>query len=214
MISQNNIKTIKADYRHLHKIIGLILILPLLGWTLTGIIFLTKPGYQDAYEQLTIKKYPLHETLDSSLARGWEEAKYFRTKLGYHLILTRNGISHHVDPITLHAKESPSAQDIEQLVADAIAFNPSRYGEILKVSGNEVVTSTNVHITLSWTTMSLLQSGQDTRLIDKLYKLHYLQWSGLALPDKVIGISALVLLLLLTLLGLYQTISKQSQNPD
>ena len=94
-------------------------------------------------------------------------------------------------------------------MAEAIAFNPSRYGEILKVSGNEVITSTNVRITLSWPTMSIVQSGQDTRLIDNLYKLHCLQWSGLTFPDKVIGIKALTLLLLLTSLGLYQNMSRQ-----
>jgi len=50
------------SYR-LHKIIGLVLILPMLGWTFTGLIFFIKPGYKGAYEQLALKTYPLEKNL-------------------------------------------------------------------------------------------------------------------------------------------------------
>ena len=40
--------------RLLHKIIGVVLLLPLLGWAATGAIFFIKPGYAGAYEQLAI----------------------------------------------------------------------------------------------------------------------------------------------------------------
>ena len=162
----------------LHKIIGVVLVLPLLGWSLTGIVFLTKPGYNEAYEQLAVKMYPLEKTFDSNLTKNWEEAKYFRTILGYHLLLSGGGTVRHIDPITDRPRELPSETDVERLVEDAIAVSLERYGDIVEISGSRVTTSTGVEITLHWSSMSLAQSGRDTRLIDNLYKIHYLQWSG------------------------------------
>ena len=186
----------------LHKIIGVVLVLPLLAWSLTGIVFLTKPGYNEAYEQLAVKMYPLEKTFDSNLTKNWEEAKYFRTVLGYHLLLAGDGTVRHIDPITHRPRELPSESDVERLVEDAIAVSSERYGDIVEISGRRVTTSTGVEITLHWSNMSLAQSGRDTRLIDNLYKIHYLQWSGRPLPDTILGVAGIVMLLLSTVLGI------------
>ena len=91
---------------------------------------------------------------------------------------------------------------MQRLIGDAIGSNPDRYGEIVKFSGNMAITSTGVVVTLNWPDLSLAQSGSDTRLIDNLYRIHYLQWSGHSLADTLLGVLGIVLLLALTVLGI------------
>lgn len=43
--------------RKLHRVIGLVMLLPLFGWAITGFIFFLKPGYEGAYELLQLKTY-------------------------------------------------------------------------------------------------------------------------------------------------------------
>ena len=45
--------------RRLHRSVGLVLLLPFLGWAITGFVFFVKPGYEGAYETLQPKTYPL-----------------------------------------------------------------------------------------------------------------------------------------------------------
>lgn len=45
------------------------------------------------------------------------------------------------------------------------------------------------------------QRGADTDRIDLLYKVHYLQWTGMAVIDRVVGMVGIFLVLALTALG-------------
>ena len=45
--------------RSLHRLIGILLLLPFVGWAVTGAIFFLKPGYAGAYDLLAVKTYPL-----------------------------------------------------------------------------------------------------------------------------------------------------------
>jgi hypothetical protein len=197
------------NLRRIHKIVGVVLVIPLLGWALTGIVFLTKPGYEGAYEQLAIKTYPLAQTFSLKPLVNWHEARLVRTVLGYHLLLAGNGRTAHLDPQSLQQVNMPSDADVKRLVEDAIGTNSQRYGEIVAVAGSKVITSTGVEITLDWPNLSLAQAGRDTRLIDGLYKIHYLQWLGRPFPDALLGVAGIVLLLSLTGLGLAVFISSQ-----
>lgn len=190
------------NLKRIHKFVGILLVIPLLGWALTGIVFLTKPGYENAYEQLTIKTYPLERSFDLGPIGSWHEARLVKTVLGYHLLLEARGRSAHLNPVSLEALNNPSDADKIRLIEDAISINTGRYGNIVNFSGSTAITSTDVSITLNWSDLSLMQSGSDTRLINNLYKIHYLQWSGRPLPDTVLGVAGIVLLLVLTALGL------------
>jgi hypothetical protein len=190
------------NLRRIHKIVGVVLAIPLLGWALTGVVFLTKPGYEGAYEQLAIRTYPLEQAFSLTPAANWHEARLLRTVLGYHLLLGVNGSRTHLDPQSLETRGLPSDADIQRLVADAIGTNAQRYGTIVAVNGGRVMTSTGVQITLDWMNLSLAQAGRDTRLLNGLYKIHYLQWLGRPIPDALLGVAGIVLLLLLTGLGL------------
>ena len=64
-----------------------------------------------------------------------------------------------------------------------------------------MVTSTGVRITLDWNTLGLRQSGNDTRWIDQLYQLHYLQWTGVRWLDRILGVAGLFLLAVMTVTG-------------
>lgn len=86
-------------------------------------------------------------------------------------------------------------------MTDAISVNPQRYGRIVQVAGLTALTDTNVEIKLDWTRLTLQQSGRDTRRIDLLYRIHYLQWTGIKSLDNVLGLLGLTLVLALTVLG-------------
>jgi uncharacterized iron-regulated membrane protein len=187
--------------RKLHKIIGLTLVLPMLGWTLTGFVFFIKPGYQEAYQQLTVKNYPLSQTVLVKPKENWQEVKLVRSILGDHLLVTSDNKTWHLIPESLKVKAQPSEPEFKSLLRDAFRQHSERYGEIVSVNGLSAKTSTGVEVTLDWNNLSLSQTGQDTHLINLLYKIHYLQWTGHKVLDQVLGVLGLILLISLTILG-------------
>jgi hypothetical protein len=195
--------------RPLHRIIGLILVLPLVGWAVTGFVFFVKPGYGGAYEALTVRTYPLEGVQSIGLGlenqaalHSWLEYRVLRTILGNHLLVRTAAGWHHLNPGTLQPIAVPSDDEVRRLVADAFAANPQRYGHITQVDHGVIRTDTGVEITLDWNRVSLQQKGRDTDRIDRLYKVHYLQWTGVSSIDRVLGFVGLSLVLVLTALGI------------
>lgn len=189
------------NYRKYHRIVGIIMLTPLITWALTGLVFLIQPGYGAAYEMLSPRTYPLTEARTLPAAQGWSEFRYLRTILGEHLLVRTADGWQHLDPLSLAPSPTPQESELLSLVTDAIAHNPDRYGEVSSYDGSAVQTSTGVSITLDWNTLSLRQTGNDTRWIDQLYQIHYLQWTGIRVLDKVLGVAGLFLLVLMTLTG-------------
>ena len=68
--------------RTLHRLAGIVMLLPFLGWAVTGIVFFTKPGYGAAYDSLPIKAYPIEEPIAVRADPAWREVRYLRTILG------------------------------------------------------------------------------------------------------------------------------------
>ncbi|OGT70340.1 MAG: hypothetical protein A3H44_01530 [Gammaproteobacteria bacterium RIFCSPLOWO2_02_FULL_57_10] len=189
------------NIRKYHRIVGIVMLTPLMTWALTGMVFLIQPGYGAAYEMLSPRTYPLTEATTLPAGRDWSEFRYLRTILGEHLLVRNQEGWQHLDPLTVAAAPAPQETALRALVSDAIAHDPARYGEVSGYDGSAVQTSTGVSITLDWNTLSLRQTGNDTRWIDQLYQIHYLQWTGIRALDKVLGIVGLCLLLLMTLTG-------------
>jgi hypothetical protein len=187
--------------RKIHRLIGLILVLPMLGWTITGIIFFIKPGYKGAYEQLELKTYPFDRQLILTPTSKWEEVRLMKTILGYHLLVKNNGQVEHLDPISLEVKSIPTSSQYKALIDDVISSNKERYGEVVSVDGTNALTSTGIDIKLDWSSLRLSQKGNDTKLINLLYKVHYLQWSPFNGVNQFIGIVGLLLLMTLTTFG-------------
>ena len=187
--------------RTLHRVIGIILLLPFFAWALTGLVFFIKPGYEGAYEALSPKTYPLERAVTVNPDPSWLEFRYIRTALGEHLLVrTERGWSH-LNPADVQPRGKPSEDEIRVLLSDAFSANPVRYGHVSKVSGDTASTDTGVEVTVDWNRLSLQQRGRDTDRIDLLYKVHYLQWTGVTIIDRVVGIAGIVLLLALTVLG-------------
>src|SRR5262249_56194442 len=91
--------------------------------------------------------------------------------------------------------------EIRRLIDDAFSVNPARYGSVVTIAGETATTSTGVQVTLDWNSMSLQQRGSDTNWIDRLYKIHYLQWTGIKSLDRVLGLIGIVLIITLSTLG-------------
>jgi len=196
--------------RRWHRRLGIVLLLPFLGWAVTGLIFFIKPGYSGAYAELRPQFLPLGDGSGGGAVAphaDWLEMRRVRTVLGEHLLVrTAEGRLH------LHAETGepfavPEDAALQSLVADAIAANAPRYGAIARTAKAEGATAafettTGVHVEVDWPTLTLRQRGTDTERIDALYRVHYLQWTGVKAIDRVVGFAGLVGLVALTLLGL------------
>ncbi len=181
--------------------LGLLLLLPMTAWAVTGFVFFVKPGYGLAYESLMVKTYPMQGGLPISAASDWLEYRGFRTLLGDHLLVRTTTGWLHLNPGTLQPAAAPTDADVRRLVTDAFTGNPRRYGNITGFDNGVISTDTGVKITLDWARVSLQQRGRDTDRIDRLYKVHYLQWTGVENIDRVLGFTGLTLVLALTALG-------------
>jgi hypothetical protein len=180
---------------------GTLLILPFIAWSITGMIFFIKPGYGDAYAMLSPRFYPPETTYTITPAEDWQSFRLVRTLLGDHLLVRKtDGAGLHLDPATLENR-APQTEDLESLLEDAIANQKERYGTIDSLEDNTAKTSTGIKLSLDWTSLSMAQYGSDTRLIDSLYRMHYLQWTGIKSVDRVLGMVGLVLLVLMTISG-------------
>lgn len=180
----------------------MLLMLPMVGWVLTGAIFMLKPGYGDAYAPLSVKTYPIEAPLTITPDDSWREMKLVRTTLGRHLLISAEESALHLDPDSGAEYLLPSEADLMLLINDAISHNRARYGQVGRISNGVVYTSTGVEITLNWPTLSLQQKGDDTRLINQLYKVHYLQWTPSELLNRFVALLGLGLLFSLTVFGI------------
>ena len=188
-----------SNYR-LHRWTGIALLTPLLAWCLTGLVFLIQPGYGAAYEALPVRSYPLTEVLTISPQENWLEYKVLRTIIGTHLLVRSESGWNNLDAKTL-APFEVDAQQRRTLINDAIALKSERYGQLLPGVDTPYLTSTGARISLQWNTLSLQQNGNDTRWIDRMYRVHYLQWTGVRLLDKVLGVFGLLLLIAISVTG-------------
>lgn len=185
----------------IHRILGCILLLPLLAWVFTGIVFLTKPGYSGAYQQLAPRLYPIEIPYTISPEESWVEARLLKTILGYHLLVNTGDKWMHLDPLSLKLKGKPEEQELIEFLEDAIHFNRQRYGVIEKTDNDIFITSTGVELTLDWDTLYVAQQGRDTKIIGLLYKIHYLQWLGQKQANIIFGIFGLSSLFVLAYCG-------------
>ncbi|MCO7224491.1 PepSY domain-containing protein [Pleionea sp. CnH1-48] len=192
--------------RKFHRYLGLLMLLPFLGWAVTGVFFFVKPGYQSAYEPLNIKSYPLGKLPELPESNDWQQVRWIRSILGLHLLVEQDGKWQQLDPDTLEPRSMPDEASLLQMVNDAISANPDRYGNAKTVSEQKVLTDTNINISIDWHQMRLRQKGDDTKFINTMYKVHYLQWTGIKFVDRVLGVVGLGLVVILGMLGLVMTL--------
>lgn len=197
------------NIRKLHTIIGLTLLVPFLCWIITALVFYFKPGYDEAYEFLEIKTYPLTSAVSVVPDSGWTEFRCVKTILGDHLLARTPVGWKNLDPVTKKLHGEPTDTEIRTLLADAFSANPARYGQVATISHDTIITTTHVEVILNWSRLSLQQRGKDTDRIDLLYKIHYLQWTGNKTLDKILGPLGLGLILSLSGIGLVLAFTKK-----
>jgi hypothetical protein len=188
--------------RRRHKLTGLILLLPFIAWSATAVFFLVRPRYEQAYETLAVRHYPLIEAPHFAVNPGWEEVRYFQSLLGAHLLVKTQDGWRHLNPTTLQPWPRPDDSTVTRLLEDAFSANPARYGHVATLDGNLATTTTGVTVNIDWNTLSLSQQGRDTYWINKAYDIHYLEWTGIGPVDKVLGLSGLALLIYMTWSGM------------
>jgi uncharacterized iron-regulated membrane protein len=187
--------------RKVHRVIGIILLIPFVGWAITGLVFFIKPGYTGAYEVLSPRFYPINKQLLLTEDPNWLEVRYLRTILGEHLLVRTDSGWMNLSPNDKRPRSAATDDETRRLVQDAFSLNPKRYGQIVSFNGNTVTTDTGVVVTIDWNRMSLQQTGKDTKWIDSLYRIHYLQWTGVRSIDRVVGLTGIALVLILIGLG-------------
>ena len=186
--------------RKQHRLLGGILLLPFIAWSLTGVFFLVRPAYEQAYSVLSPKTYSADQ-INISAQPEWQEMRLLKTVLGLHLLVKQEGGWQQLDPDSLEVRATPVEADLVRFVEDAISQDTLRYGELLPGESDPFRTSTGVTIAVNWDSLSLYQQGSDTRWIDRIYRIHYLQWTGIAFLDTILGVAGLLLLLLMTATG-------------
>jgi hypothetical protein len=186
--------------RKQHRLLGGILLLPFIAWSLTGVFFLVRPAYEQAYSVLSPKTYSADQ-INISAQPEWQEMRLLKTVLGLHLLVKQEGGWQQLDPDSLEVRATPVEADLVSFVKDAISQDTLRYGELLPGESDPFRTSTGVTIAVNWDSLSLYQQGLDTRWIDRIYRIHYLQWTGIAFLDTILGVAGLLLLLLMTATG-------------
>src|SRR5689334_25428377 len=101
--------------RKWHRVLGLVMLLPLFGWTITGLVFFLKPGYEGAYELLQLKTYPLEQPLTLTAQPAWREFRCIKTILGNHLLVRTAQGWQQLDPVLLTVRMTPSDADLRKL---------------------------------------------------------------------------------------------------
>lgn len=217
----------------LHRYLGLLLLVPLLTWAVTGVVFILQPGYRSAFELINVTTYPLQTPVRVRSQPEWLELRVVRTVLGKHLMVRNlDGQWQQLYPVSLQPRSVPHNDQLQRLLDDALRHNPARYGTVIAIEQIEprtapvyatdvplaepqtegvgaslprevrALTSTGVTLILDWPTLSLRQSGGDTDFINRLYSLHYLQWTPNAVLNRGLAILALVGLLVLSIVGI------------
>ncbi|MFT6094198.1 MAG: hypothetical protein ACJA2Q_002100 [Pseudohongiellaceae bacterium] len=169
---------------------------------MTGIFFLVRPAYQDAYAPLLIRSYPQEQMIQLPISDNWLEYRYLKSILGPHLLVRTSNGWLHLNPVSREDYIVPTRIELTALVNDAMDANRARYGQISGGSDFTFLTDTGAEITVDWTKLSLSQRGRDTYWINQVYDIHYLRWTGISWADKILGVAGLLLLILMTVTGI------------
>ncbi len=132
-----------------------------------------------------------------------------RSIWGEHLMVRTGEHWQQLDPNNLQPLPRPPESQILRLLQDAANQNPQRYGTLLRFEGETAITSTGVALQLDWDTLAITQTGADTRLINTLYRIHYLQWLPSKPLNSLLGLVGIGLILMLVLTGCVQCLNRR-----
>lgn len=211
--------------RRFHRLLGVLLALPLLAWMLTGLLFHVKYRYAEAYETLKVPDAgaPRWSAATVSPAQALEKLEW-DGKSPVALIAHPAGFAAYLfaaagkapavlDATTGNRIAAADESAVRAWVMRALeaSKNSERYGEIANVSeGTRISAHTGLAhpafvfnfsrakvVTVDRLTGEMSQTGTLNEWIDFTYRIHYLQWT----PWQTANI-ALVLLAMPLVIGL------------
>jgi len=220
--------------RRFHRMIGLTLVLPLLLWVFTGLLFHVKHRYGEAYEALAV---PRAVEPDWSLARispaqvidrGLAEAPLVLDvhpsgRLVYYGEL--GGAPVAVDAVSGATLDTATPQEARAWVAAALAKSPNaqRYGSEIGSEPSKASSartrSENPALTLRFSgaktvrvdliTGEITQTGALNDFIDATYRVHYLQWTPWSWLNIALVLASIPLVLVLAATGMRMAFARR-----
>lgn len=187
-----------------HRWLAIVLVVLLAVWSVTGLLFHLKPGWDRAYDMLSVERGgPMHpDKLVAPSTAGAEVTglELIDTAIGPLYRVTTSSETRLVDATTGRTRSPLSTEDAHTLVADAIARSAHHdaYGALTNTTTNPTSviyeTAGGVTIELDRGGARISQRGRDTDRIDWLYRIHYLQWTGNKTIDRAFAVAGLALI--------------------
>jgi uncharacterized iron-regulated membrane protein len=203
-----------VTWSRVHRYLALLLVVPLIVWSVTGLLFHLKPGWSRAYDMLDAEQ-PLETanvtpvaTVVATFPEGVQHLELFGTAIGpMYRITTKNGTAL-VDATTGTRRSPLTESDAKALVLDAVSHSREKagYGELAATEAKDDVVrfrfSGGVIVDIDRNDARISQHGSDTERIDWLYRIHYLKWSGKKTLDRVLALVGLALIWAVLIPGL------------
>ncbi len=191
------------SWARVHRWLAVGLAVPLIVWSITGLVFHLKPGWGRAYDLLSIERGEVDLSAvvaPATLGTGkLDRLELVPTVLGPLYRVTTSAGTELYDAATGKPRSPLTADDARALAADAVAHSPHRagYGDVLGAdTADDAITVRFEHaaVTVGRRDAAISQRGGDTDRIDWLYRIHYLQWTGNRVVDRVLALVGLVLI--------------------
>lgn len=191
-----------------HRTLAIALVALLVVWSVTGLLFHLKPGWDRAYDQLAVERPgPLKlaaivpaTSIEAALAgASIERVALFDTQLGpLYRVATATG-TELVDATTGKKRSPLTVPECEALIADAVSRSPHRaaYGGPVATHTDErtvKVDFKDATVVLGRSDARISQHAESTGRIDWLYRIHYLQWTGNKTIDRAFAVLGLALI--------------------
>lgn len=214
--------------RRLHRLGGLVLVLPLVVWMATGLLFHVKHRYAEAYEPLAV---PF--TANALWGRAVFSPAMLQDRgvldVGPAVLAThprglvvwcgqQGGRPVAIDSASGDTVPEATEETARLWLRDAVraSAHSARYGDVLRVEPTTVRSSRTAaedpafrfhlaggkRVTVDRVTGELSQTGDLNDFIDLTYRLHYLQWTPWKGVNAAIVLLAVPLVLGLALSGL------------
>ncbi len=193
-----------------HRWLAVLLVVLLAVWSVTGLLFHLKPGWDRAYDMLSAERGgPLHPARLVAPATAGDDItglELIDTALGPLYRVTNAGGSFLVDATT-GTRRSPLAEaDARTLALDAVSRSKHPYGGVGSVTMRDdavvLVFSGGATVEVSRADARMSQRAHDTDRIDWLYRIHYLQWTGNKTIDRAFAVFGLALIWAVVIPGL------------
>jgi hypothetical protein len=225
--------------RAAHRVAGLALVVPLVLWTVTGLLFHVKPGWNEAYESLAAPPpgpLPWERVVFSPAAvkaRGLLDpgpvalaphpsglVAYFGLREGRPAAV--DGTSG--DAIPLASEDASRAFAVAAISASrhaasygtVVSAGPAEHRSALTGAVNPALlfrTSGGKRVLVDRITGEVSQSGDLNERIDLLYRVHYLQWTPWKPVNAGLVLAAMLLVLLAAASGTRLAFTRSPRAP-